>query len=161
MAQDTPPPQADRALPQQGERALRRREARRTQSYRTFLHELATAGTMTNDEAERAASAVLCALEQRLLGGEAEQLADQLPQRLQEMLWRCERHESSGPPLKLDRHGFLEMVSQDLGLDSSADAEPIVRTVFALLRTQVSEGEAEDVMGQLPEDLRELWRRPV
>ena len=29
--------------------------------------------------------------------------------------------------------------------------------VFAVLKAQLSEGEAEDVLTQLPKDLKELW----
>ena len=29
--------------------------------------------------------------------------------------------------------------------------------VFSALKTQLSEGEAEDVVAQLPKDLKELW----
>ena len=39
-------------------------------------------------------------------------------------------------------------------------AETISRTVFAFLRSQISEGEIRHVEARLPEGLRELWREP-
>lgn len=151
---------ADAAVAAREERSLKRREARRTQTYRTFVRQLAGIGGISEDLAERAASSVLCALEMRLVAGEGQNLADQLPQRLQEMLWRCERHENE-KPLRLDRNGFLELVAGDLSLANRDAAEPIVRAVFTACRALISEGEAESVMDELPEDLRALWQRPV
>ena len=72
---------------------------------------------------------------------------------------RCERHIGK-PANKFGREDFIRMVSEDLGVDN-LQAEKRIRDVFSALRDQVSEGEIEDVIGQLPADLRELWQRPI
>ena len=42
------------------------------------------------------------------------------------------------------------------------EAEAISRRVFATVRAQISEGEAEGVASQLPKDIAQLWRdRPL
>ena len=39
--------------------------------------------------------------------------------------------------------------------------EHVVRSVFSAVQDQVSEGEIDDVIHQLPADLRELWHRVI
>jgi len=133
-----------------------RREARRSQTYKAFLDSLGTTGQMNEEDAERAAVSVLCVLEQRLFGQEAAHLEAQLPSKLRDLLVRCERHMGK-PASKFGREDFIEMVSDDLGVDAF-EAEKKIRAVFAAVREQVSEGEVEDLMGQLPADLRALWQ---
>lgn len=139
-------------------RRAERHEARQTQTYKIFLKHLCALGALEEELAERAALSVLCALEQRLLGDEAAHLNAQLPARLRELLVRCERHHGQ-KPLKFGREAFISMVCADLELPPE-EAERLIRTVLAAVRHQVSEGELEDVLGQLPQDLRELWQRP-
>lgn len=140
-------------------RREQRRETRRNQTYKAFLKNLEVIGSMNEEEAERAAVSVLCVLEQRLIGEEAAHLEAQLPGKLQELLVRCERHLGK-PAQKFGKDGFLKMVSEDLGVDVF-QAEKQIRAVFTAVRDQVSEGEIEDVIGQLPADLRELWQRAI
>ena len=134
-----------------------RSETRRNQTFKAFLHNLRVLGSMNEEEAEKAAVSVLCVLEQRLFGEEAAHLEAQLPSKLRNLLWRCERHIGS-PANKFGRYDFIRMVSEDLELDIF-QAEKRIRSVFAALRDQVSEGEIEDVIGQLPADMRDLWQR--
>ncbi|HEX5753985.1 MAG TPA: DUF2267 domain-containing protein [Archangium sp.] len=136
-----------------------RSETRRNQTYKAFLRNLMVIGSMNEEEAERAAVSVLCVLEQRLFGEEAAHLEAQLPGKLQDLLLRCERHVGK-PASKFGRDGFLQMVSEDLDVDT-LEAERKIRAVFTAVRDQVSEGEIEDVIGQLPMDLRELWQRAL
>lgn len=140
-------------------RREQRRETRRNQTFKAFLNNLAVLGSMNEEEAERAAVSVLCALEQRLFGEEAAHLEAQLPGKLQELLVRCERHLGK-PAHKFGKEGFIRMVSEDLGVDA-LEAERKIRAVFTAVRDQVSEGEIEDVIGQLPADMRELWQRTI
>jgi uncharacterized protein (DUF2267 family) len=76
------------------------------------------------------------------------------------LLHRCERHEGEARPEKFGRDELLRRVGEDLRLQPEA-VEPVVRAVLDALRDQISEGEAEEVLGQLPEDLRHLWQRTV
>jgi len=142
-----------------GARREQRSETRRNQTYKAFLRNLMVIGSMNEEEAERAAVSVLCVLEQRLFGEEAAHLEAQLPGKLQDLLLRCERHLGK-PARKFGKDGFLQMVSEDLDVDS-LEAERKIRAVFTAVREQVSEGEIEDVIGQLPTDLRELWQRTI
>ena len=96
---------------------------------------------------------------ERLFGEEAAHLEAQLPGKLKDLLMRCERHIGK-PANKFGREDFIRMVSEDLGVDN-LQAEKRIRDVFSALRDQVSEGEIEDVIGQLPADLRDLWQRAI
>ncbi len=54
---------------------------------------------------------------------------------------------------------FYELVAEDL--DRSPDeVEATVRAVFAAMRAQLAEQDADDVAGLLPPELEPLWRRP-
>jgi uncharacterized protein (DUF2267 family) len=136
-----------------------RHESRTSQSYAAFIKKLCERGGMSPHVAEQAAVSVLCAIEHRIFGEEARDMEAQLPRKLVELLHRCERHEGP-PPRKFGRAEVLSMVGEDLGLQPEA-VEPVVRAVFSAIQGQISDGEAEEVMNQLPADLRDLWRRAV
>jgi uncharacterized protein (DUF2267 family) len=142
------------------ERRAKRSETRASQTYAAFLKHLGERGGMSPGVAEEAAVSVLCALEQRIQVEEARDLEAQLPRKLTALLHRCERHEGEARPEKFGRDELLRRVGEDLRLQPEA-VEPVVRAVLDALRDQISEGEAEEVLGQLPEDLRHLWQRTV
>jgi uncharacterized protein (DUF2267 family) len=109
------------------------------------------------EESRRATAAVLRALRDRLTANEAAHAAAQLPRELQ-LLW------AGGPPppsrpLKLRRPQFLERVRADAGLSSLEQAERVTDAVFAGLKDHLSEGEADDILAQLPRDLKTQWVR--
>ncbi|MFP2906827.1 DUF2267 domain-containing protein [Pyxidicoccus sp. 3LFB2] len=134
-----------------------RSESRTTQTYVLFLRDLESKANISRERAEQAAQSVLCLLEQRLMDGEVKHLEAQLPRKVRELLQRCPRHQGTAPrKFKLEQ--FLAMVSEDLDTTPN-EAERLSRAVFATVREHISEGEAEDVMGQLPLDLRALWAR--
>lgn len=139
-------------------RRARRSAAHASQTYRAFIKHLCERGGMSPAVAEQAAVSVLCAVEQRINSEETEDLEAQLPGKLTELLHRCERHEDELPG-GFGREELLKRVGEDLALNPDAVA-PVVRAVLNAVRDQISEGEAEDVMDQLPEDLKELWRHP-
>jgi len=141
------------------ERRAKRSATRASQTYAAFIQHLCDRGGMSPAVAEEAAVSVLCALEQRIFFQEARDLEAQLPSKLTELLHRCERHEGERPE-KFGRDEMLRRVGEELHLEPDA-VEPVVRAVLNAIRDQISEGEAEDVMGQLPEDLRHLWSRVV
>jgi uncharacterized protein (DUF2267 family) len=141
-------------------RRARRHESRTSQTYAAFIKHLCDRGGMSPSVAEKAATSVLCAIEQRIFGEEVKDLEAQLPLKLTELLQRCERHESGPPPLKFGRDEMLRMVGEELGLNPDA-VEPVIRAVLDAVRDQISEGEAEQVISQLPADLRDLWRPVV
>ncbi|MCP3098191.1 DUF2267 domain-containing protein [Myxococcus sp. K15C18031901] len=141
------------------ERRARRRAAHASQTYAAFIKRLCDRGGMSPAVAQQAAVSVLCAVEQRINSDETRDLEAQLPNKLADLLHRCERHEDELPG-KFGREDLLRRVGEDLALNPDA-VEPVVRAVLNSIRDLISEGEAEDVMSQLPEDLRELWRHPV
>jgi uncharacterized protein (DUF2267 family) len=115
------------------------------------------AGIDTLEEARRATTAVLHALRDRLTREEAAHAAAQLPGELK-ALWRSEQPDLDRP-LKLHRHEFLERVRVQAGLISTTQAEQVTDAVFAALKEQLSGGEADDIMAQLPRDLKHQWAR--
>jgi uncharacterized protein (DUF2267 family) len=102
-----------------------------------------------------ALDAVLRALRDRLMVGEAFDLGAQLPMILRGFYF--DGWDPRQPPSReRSLEEFLERVRARL-TDAEAPAERLVRGVFSLLARRVSEGEIEDVRGRLPAPLRELW----
>ena len=111
------------------------------------------------DDRERAyhgLRAVLHALRDRLSIGEAAQLGAQLP-----MMIRGLFYESWRPAGKPDRASTWETFMKPVYLaacqDGSFTPEEIVSAVFEVLSRHVSSGEIDDVIRQLPRDIRSLW----
>jgi uncharacterized protein (DUF2267 family) len=94
-------------------------------------------------------------LRDRLTPQEADQVAAQLPVPLKAVWTAGER--SDREPAKLHRPEFLDRVRREAGLATARQAEWLTVAVFSALKGQLSEGEAEDVLTQLPKDLKELW----
>jgi uncharacterized protein (DUF2267 family) len=104
---------------------------------------------------KRATAAVLHALRDRLTTDEADQVFAQLPEELKE-IW-AEGEEAEREPIKMKHEEFSERIVRDAGLPSKREARWMTLAVFAALKEQISPGEAQDVMAQLPKDLKELW----
>jgi uncharacterized protein (DUF2267 family) len=116
-------------------------------------------GQCDREDAKRGAAAVLHALRDRLTPDEADQAAAQLPGSLR-AVW-SEAEPSERIPLKLNREQFYERVRGDAGLLTAQEAQWLTLAVFAALKGSLSPGEAEDVMAQLPKDLKEVWVEAV
>lgn len=136
--------------------ALQRHESRASSTYARFLDDLASDAGWSRDDADRFARAVVATLEERLVGGEADDLAAQLPSRLRERI-RTEDVGRPDPQMTVDE--FLGRVSSraDAPID---DVEKIVRFVFRAVRAHVTPGQAHHVEVQLPDELRRLWNPP-
>ncbi len=110
--------------------------------------------------AEGLTFAVFQELRDRITPQEALHVAAQLPTRLK-MMWMSLEH----PDRKVHRvHGdqFIWEVRRMAGLADDREAERAVSAVFAGLQKSLGsptgqEGEAWDVMSQLPKDLKKLW----
>jgi uncharacterized protein (DUF2267 family) len=101
------------------------------------------------ERAEILARATLETLAERLTGGEAADLAAQLPVALQDPLRkRAESAEAFG------LEEFVRRVSERARLDPAA-ATDRVSAVLMTVREAVSGGEFEDVLSQLPQEFRE------
>jgi uncharacterized protein (DUF2267 family) len=112
---------------------------------------------MSEEFAEKAAVLVLCEIEQRLMAAEAHDLEAQLPLKLQVLLTESEKH--LRPPERFNRSELLSRVAADLNMQPD-EVEPIVRAVLLTVREQVSEGEIQDVIHQLPKEFHDLWQQP-
>lgn len=105
-------------------------------------------------EAERVARGILTVLGERLDGGEAKDLAAQLPADLQDVLLTAPQ-----PPTSLGPEDFLTRVAAVLGTSPETarwDASAVLSTVA----DAVSDGELNDVLSQLPRGFPELFGRP-
>lgn len=123
-----------------------------TSFYRIVME---TSGDRNREAAKRVTAAVLHALRDRLTAEEADQVAAQLPAELKRVWEEGERAERR--PLKLKRPAFYERIRVEAALPSTRQARWQTLAVFAALKEQLSPGEAEDVLAQLPKDLKEVW----
>jgi uncharacterized protein (DUF2267 family) len=109
------------------------------------------------DDARRVTGVVFHALRDRLTGDEAGQVAAQLPGELK-ALWK-EGEAAGRRPAKMDREEFYRRIRAEARLDSVKVAQAVTRAVFAALQDQLSPGEVDDVLAQLPRDLKAAWRQ--
>jgi uncharacterized protein (DUF2267 family) len=110
------------------------------------------AGLGSHAEAERATRATLETLAERLAGGEAHDLAAQLPPELVRSL----ELPDAGFGAKLTLDEFFELVSMREGVDLP-DATFHARIVLGVLTEAVSLGEIQDVRVQLPAVFAQLF----
>lgn len=106
----------------------------------------------TAEEAHGAARATLAVLGQRLYGGEARDLAAQLPEGLAAAMPPTGGGESFG----VDEfyHRIAELEGHDC---TDRRARQHARAVVAALQTAVSPGEVADILAQLPADYDDLF----
>ncbi|MGC3996990.1 MAG: DUF2267 domain-containing protein [Anaeromyxobacter sp.] len=124
---------------------------------------LAREGLPRRTEAVRAVEAVACALAGRLADPAFEPLRELLPEPFRGRLLACERHAQAGArPPGGGAEQFYAAVAEDSGVpeERAEEVEPTARAVFAALRAQLDEDQAEEVAAQLPSELLPLWRRP-
>jgi uncharacterized protein (DUF2267 family) len=120
--------------------------------YRRVIDET---GQADREAVKRGTAAVLQALRDRLLSTEAAQAAAQLPRALKEVWSAGDRPDRK--PIKMHRKAFYERVRREAGLKSVREARFLTIGVFAALKEQLSSGEADDVLAQLPRDLKDVW----
>ncbi|WP_416905133.1 DUF2267 domain-containing protein [Micromonospora echinospora] len=121
-------------------------------NYDTFVDQVAQRAGVPSDRAVELTRATLETLAERLTGGEALDLAAQLPKPLQLLLRKTPTTEHA------DRFGaaeFVARVGQRADADSPA-ARSGIRAVFVTLREAITGGEFDDVAAQLPRDYRDL-----
>ena len=122
--------------------------------YDEFLeHVQHRAGLSSRAEAEHATRATLETLAERLVGGEAHDLASQLSPELARYL----ELPDAGIAAKLTLDEFFELVSEREGVDLP-DATLHARVVIGVLTEAVSLGEIKDVRVQLPAAFAQLFK---
>lgn len=105
------------------------------------------------ETAETLTAAALRTLAERLTGGEAKDLAAQLPKELKPYL-----ADADEPPEPYGVEEFIRRVAERAGVDPDR-AQTGPRAVFGTLRGAVSPGEFDDVVAQLPKEFRGLIGR--
>jgi uncharacterized protein (DUF2267 family) len=120
--------------------------------YRRVIDET---GQADREAVKRGTAAVLHALRDRLMPTEAAQAAAQLPRGLKEVWNAGDRPQRR--PVKMHRTEFYERVRREAGLKSVREARFLTLAVFVALKEQLSGGEADDVLAQLPRDLKDVW----
>lgn len=126
----------------------------------TFLHEVADTVACDLRRAEALTFAVFQELRDRITPKEAEHVAAQLPRRLKLMWMSLDRPNRQVRRVHLPE--FIGEVRRMAGLSDDNEAERAIVAVFATLQRLLGsptgqEGEAWDVMSQLPKDLKKLW----
>jgi uncharacterized protein (DUF2267 family) len=119
-----------------------------------WIDELAAElGTENPKEARRVLRAVLHAVRDRLAVNEAAQLAAQLPELVRGMYY-----EEWVPGRRSPRHPeeFLDAVAGAAQLHGATEASFAVSATMRVLRRHVSAGEIEDVLADMPSELRAL-----
>jgi uncharacterized protein (DUF2267 family) len=108
--------------------------------------------TQTQRAAEQAITATLQTLSERLTGGEATDLAAQLPEELKAPL---ERSAEEAERFSLEE--FYERVAEREGVDLET-ARNDASAVMSVLRLAVTPGQLDDLMAQLPSEFNVLFR---
>jgi uncharacterized protein (DUF2267 family) len=115
-------------------------------------HEL---GTEDSAYAWRALRGYLQVLRDRLTIDEAAQLAAELPQLLRGVFYEG-FHPGHQPVRIRDRETFLEALAQRAQVDEPDEAARIAAAATRLLRRRIAPGEVDDVLDQLPSEIREV-----
>jgi uncharacterized protein (DUF2267 family) len=118
--------------------------------YPTFIKKEAEKAGLPKDQAENIAHATLRTLADRITGGEADDLAAQLPQPLKEDLLKD--HEEAE---RFDVDEFIRRVSERAHVDENTARTGAMATLNTM-REAVTPGEFDDVTAQLPKEYREL-----
>ncbi|MET8252131.1 DUF2267 domain-containing protein [Micromonospora sp. NPDC005197] len=123
--------------------------------YDDFINAVATRLKVSTDQAATLTSATLETLADRISAGQAEDLAYQLPDGLDD-------HLRKPPPLRRQEHAqpfgldeFVRRVADQPAVDRAL-AGAGVRAVLTTLREAVSRDEFEDAMAQLPKEFRQV-----
>lgn len=112
------------------------------------------AGLADDETALAATRATLETLGERITGGEATDLASQLPERIGAYAARHAEDHRQAEIFGLEEF-YRRVADREDGV-SELEAQQHARAVFNAVRDAVSEGQVEDVLGQLPPDFAEL-----
>jgi uncharacterized protein (DUF2267 family) len=118
--------------------------------YDEFIEAVSQRANVPPDEAVVLTRATLETLSERISGGEARDLASQLPRAMQATLLPTREHSEQ---FRVEE--FIRRVGERAVIDTPLAWEG-ARSVMTTLRDAVSLGEFDDIMAQLPKDFREL-----
>lgn len=120
----------------------------------TMTTQVADAGEIERDVAERAIEATLRTLAHRITGPEAHDLASQLPVEFQGPLE--EEAAASEQGEQFDADEFLRRVGDEIGSDQETTRRA-VQGVFDTIGASITSGEWGDLLSQLPNDYEPLF----
>jgi uncharacterized protein (DUF2267 family) len=123
---------------------------------RRFVEVVETEALPPGVTAAAAFSAVMCAVSERLSGGEVREAPPSLPEGFRQLVDRCMLHRGE-PGIVFGRDGLVDRVAEHLAIDDE-DAVPIIRAVFRAVKNVLPWTEVIDVASHLPTELRELWQ---
>jgi uncharacterized protein (DUF2267 family) len=106
--------------------------------------------------AYQALRGVLHCLRDRLIVEEAAQLGDQLPMLVRGIYYEAWRP-ADAPQKVRSREEFLTKLASHLPGNSPLNPEDAARAVFQVLERHITPGEIEDVLSELPKEIRALW----
>jgi uncharacterized protein (DUF2267 family) len=115
-----------------------------------FMTKVGQRADTSLEAAEALTAATLQTLAERISGGEAADLAAQLPTELKPHLTGSEE-----PAERFGKDEFIRRVAERAGTDPDR-ARAGVRAVFATIREAVTPGEVDDITAQLPQEFEEL-----
>lgn len=119
--------------------------------YDEFMTKVGQRADVSLETADALTAATLRTLAERISGGEAADLAAQLPTELQPHLTGAEE-----PAERFDADEFVRRVAERAGADPDR-ARAGIRAVFATIRETVTAGEVDDIMAQLPKGFDRLF----
>ena len=109
-------------------------------------------GPVGPDEARRTVTATLSTLSERINGGEAKDLAAQLPEELKEPIQR-----SGEEAERFSFEEFLRRVGEREGVNTDA-ARDHASAVITVLREAVTGGQLDDIRAQPPQEFASLFQ---
>ena len=119
-------------------------------NYAEFREAVAKRAGLSPPDADNIIRATLTTLTERISGGEADDLAAQLPEELRGLM-----HKDVDFGERLDLAEFLNEVRARAGVDRQPAAEGI-RAVLTTVRDAVSAEEFKDMASELPKDIQQL-----
>jgi uncharacterized protein (DUF2267 family) len=123
-------------------------------NYDEFVDLVAERANVSREQAETLTQATLTTLAERITGGEARDLAAQLPARLQTPLVTAEE-----PAEGFTLDEFIRRTAERAGTDRDT-ADIGMAAVMTTLRDAVTKGEFDHVMSQLPQEFQGLTPGP-
>jgi uncharacterized protein (DUF2267 family) len=115
-----------------------------------FMTKVGQRADVSLETADALTAATLQALAERISGGEAKDLAAQLPAELKPHLTGADE-----PAQRFGAEEFVRRVAERAATDPDR-ARTGVRAVFTTIRESVTSGEIDDITAQLPKDFAEL-----
>lgn len=111
------------------------------------------------DLAWKALRSVLHVLRDRLIPEEVFQLSAQLPMLIRGLLF--EGYYYSDKPEKFDVDELKNRISEVSDPVTDISSEVVFKSVLCVLYDHISEGELQDIYGNMPKDIQQLWDRSL